>query len=178
MKVLLIGSHPSALQIRPHRDRLSFYYGEVYSINNAWKLLEGIPHRWLHSLDFNVLATICPTDADRQIFKEEVTNFQGSPKWYNFPGNGTMLLNGLYHIFNKHLPEGLSEIHVLGNDLDYVHGGTTHFYGGGKMTDETRRMLSNTQFAGKAADPFRYGIKPLIEALAAVKEDFAPVHVY
>ncbi|MDR3402002.1 MAG: hypothetical protein P4L99_05840 [Chthoniobacter sp.] len=178
MKILLLGSHPSALNIIPFRHRLTALFSEIFAMNNAWDILRGYPQHWLHSSDFNRLGTLLPCSDDRALFVEERENFSQKPKWYQFPETGTMFLNSMYHIYNTYLSGGLREIHVLGCDCDYSDNGKTHFYGVGKLNGRTRKLLRNSKYAGIAADPMRFGERPLRLALDRMVADFSPVAIY
>ena len=110
MKVLLVGSHPSVANLGPLKHRLSEVYARVYAINNSWSVLPGYPLHWLMASDFGKRGTLHPTDWERGCFAEVTSDFRKEPRWYEFPGTGTMILNGLYHIYNTLKDEGLEEM--------------------------------------------------------------------
>lgn len=175
MKILIVGSEPSAIQVTKYKKQIIAYYDKIYCINNAWSLLKRENKIWSHSTDFHDLGTLFPTAEDKQFILEEITSFNNTTYWYDQSnlGSGTMFLNILYHIINENA-DNLKEleIHIIGNDFDYSNSKATHFYGMGKMTDETKELLKeNTpELQNVVADPLRYGKENLLKELLEVKK--------
>ena len=96
-----------------------------------------------------------------KLIDNEIVDYIRFPFWYSGLGSGTMFLNTIYHIVNTN--PGDLEIHVIGCDFDYSDKTKTHFYGSGKLTQETKELLEEnaSEYSDVAADPFRYGIAAL-----------------
>lgn len=76
-----------------------------------------------------------------------------------------MLFNTIYHVINTN--QKPLQIFLIGCDLDYSDSSHTHFYGLGKFSNNTLTQLraNAPEFAGVAADPFRFGVSALKEEL-------------
>jgi len=165
MNILIVGSAPSAEEIKNNKD-IIVKYNKIYCINNAWFLLRDINKTWIHSTDFIVLGTLFPLEEDKKYIEEEIQTCLKYPLWYDYEkklGSGTMILNTLYHVINTYVEEKGLNIHIIGCDLDYSNKEKTHFYGLGKVNGDVKKQLEeNTpEYSDVAADPLRYGIDVL-----------------
>jgi hypothetical protein len=167
VKVLVIGSAPYVKEWwRGHSDLVPADV-LVCAINNAWAVTEERTDRWYLSNDFFCTGHVFPERMHfctvlRCIRGGITSAFLTSPYWYDGRDtSGTMLLNVLYDLLNRHAVRDIDEplrVCVMGCDLQYT-GKDDHFYGEGQ------------------ADPLRCGVATLRAWLLELLSDAAGENV-
>lgn len=164
MNILIIGSAPSAeTWVEKYKNHIEPFFGQIASINNAWYLVRDFKQDWYRPDEFLTgpkLGYKVPHEPEdvANITPIDYMHRWREPFHYNRNKGGTMILNVLYCLFNRHFTCGGANLYVVGCDADYSMK-DTHFYGKPKMREETKRQIFKNapDLEGKAADPLRFG---------------------